>query len=149
MSEWERLTLANEENDAEKSELASTPEALHQKFHESADHLHEVRDMHTHVLVQAGMLPESHLADVNPSQRLDWMLKELHGMRDPDGLTIPLRGIASEDLELNIQKNDSETRVQIRIKEEGHEPFERILPLVGNDLEVRAHFANGQLRLRW
>ena len=105
--------------------------------------------MHTHVLVQAGMLPETHLADVHPSQRLDWILQELHGMRNPDGLTIPLMGVSSDDVEVNIQHTNSETNVKLTVREEGHQPFERVLPLLGENLDVKAHFVNGQLRLRW
>jgi len=150
MSEWKRLALTEEESGAEKQQhLSSPPQLLHQEFHQSADHLHEVRDMHTHVLVQAGMIPETNLADVNPSQRLDWVLQELHGMRNPDGLTIPMMGVSSEDVEINIMSTDSETNVKVTIREEGHEPFERVLPLTGENLDVQAHFVNGQLRLRW
>ena len=105
--------------------------------------------MHTHVLVQAGMLPETHLADVNPSHRLDWILQELHGMRDPDGLTIPLMGVSADDVEINIMSTESETSVKLTIREEGHQDLERVLPIVGENLEVRAHLVNGQLRLRW
>ena len=88
-------------------------------------------------------------ADVNPSQRLDWVLQELHGMRNPDGLTIPMMGVSAEDVEINIMSTDSETNVKVTIREEGHEPFERVLPLTGENLDVQAHFVNGQLRLRW
>ena len=150
MSEWKRLVLTEDkEEKTQEDNLSSAPQMLHQEFHEEAHHLHEVRAMHTHVLVQAGMLPETHLAEVEPSQRLDWILQELHGMRDPDGLTIPLRGVSSEDVEINVMSNDSETNVKLTIHEEGHQPFERVLPLKGEDLDVRAHFVNGQLRLRW
>ena len=150
MSEWKRLNLTEDKEGAEKvHHLSSTPELLHQDFHEEANHLHEVRNMHTHVLVQAGMLPETHLADVNPSQRLDWILQELHGMRDPDGLTIPLMGVSADDVEINIMSTESETSVKLTIREEGHQDLERVLPIVGENLEVRAHLVNGQLRLRW
>ena len=150
MSEWKRLALTEDkEEKTQEDDLSSAPQLLHQEFHEEAHHLHEVLAMHTHVLVQAGMLPETHLAEVDPSQRLDWILQELHGMRDPDGLTIPLKGVSSEDVEINIMSNDSETSVKLTIHEEGHQPFERVLPLMGEDLNVRAHFVNGQLRLRW
>ena len=82
MSEWKRLALTRDESDDEKEQdLSPTPQMLHDEFKQSAHHLHEVQSMHTHVLVQAGMLPETHLAEVNPSQRLDWILEELHGMR--------------------------------------------------------------------
>ena len=150
MSEWKRLALTEDkEAKPEEGDFSSAPQLLHQEFREEAHHLHEVRAMHTHVLVQAGMLPETHLAEVDPSQRLDWILQELHGMRDPDGLTIPLKGVSFEDVEVNIMSNDSETSIKLTIHEKGHQPFERVLPLMGEDLDVQAHFVNGQLRLRW
>ena len=150
MSEWKRLELAEDENeDTTSTDLSSVPQMLHQEFLREADHLHEVQAMHTHVLVQAGMLPESHLAEVEPSQRLDWILQELHGMRDPDGLTIPLKGVSSDDVEISIMDNDSETSVKVTVREQGHEPFERVLPLTGENLNVKAHFVDGHLRLRW
>ena len=150
MSEWKRLALTEEKKEERReNDLSLTPQSLHQDFHEQAHHLHEVQAMHTHVLVQAGMLPETHLADVDPSQRLEWILQELHGMRDPDGLTIPMRGVSAENVEINIMSNDSQTSVKLTIHEEGQQPFERVLPLTGEDLNVRAHFVNGQLRLRW
>ena len=150
MSEWKRLALTEDkEEKTHEEDLSSAPQLLHQEFHEEAHHLHEVRAMHTHVLVQAGMLPETHLAEVDPSQRLDWILQELHGMRDPDGLTIPMRGVSAEDVEINIMNTDSETNIKITIHESGHQPLERILPLKGENLDIQAHFVNGQLRLRW
>ena len=80
---------------------------------------------------------------------MDWVVQELHGMRDPDGLTIPMRGVSAEDVEINIMNTDSETNVKITIHESGHQPLERILPLKGENLDIQAHFVNGQLRLRW
>jgi hypothetical protein len=150
MSEWKRLELSEDKNeDMTSTDLTSVPQMLHQEFLQEAHHLHEVQAMHTYVLVQAGMLPESHLAEVEPSQRLDWILQELHGMRDPDGLTIPLKGVSSDDVEISIMDNDSETSVKVTVREQGHEPFERVLPLTGENLDVKAHFVDGHLRLRW
>ena len=150
MTEWKRLELTENENeDTTSTDLSSVPQMLHQEFLQEADHLHEVQAMHTHVLVQAGMLPESHLAEVEPSQRLEWILQELHGMRDLDGLTIPLKGVSSDDVEISIMDNDSETSVKVTVREQGHEPFERVLPLTGENLDIKAHFVDGYLRLRW
>jgi HSP20 family molecular chaperone IbpA len=70
-------------------------------------------------------------------------------MRNPDGLIIPLKGVSSDDVEINIQRTDSGTNVKLTVREEGHQPFERVLPLTGENLDVKAHFVNGQLRLRW
>ena len=150
MSEWKRVEFTEDEKgDTASTDLSSVPQMLHQEFLQEANHLHEVQAMHAHVLVQAGMLPESHLADVEPSQRLDWILQELHGMRDPDGLTIPLKGVSSDDVEISSMDNETETSVKVTVFEQGHEPFERVLPLMGENLDVKAHFVDGHLRLRW
>ena len=149
MSEWKRIELIEEEKGETLTDLSPAPHMLHQEFQQDASHLHEVQAMHTHVLVQAGMLPETHLADVEPSQRLDWILNELHGMRDPDGLTIPMKGVSSEDVEINVLNAENETSVKITIHEDGHDSLERVLPLTGENLDVKAHFVDGHLRLRW
>jgi cobalamin biosynthesis Co2+ chelatase CbiK len=70
-------------------------------------------------------------------------------MRDPDGLTIPLLGVSVDDVEIDIMNSDSETSIKITIQEQGHDSLERVLPLVGENLDVKAHFVKGQLRLRW
>ena len=74
MSEWKRIELIEEKKVETLTDLSPAPHTLHQEFQQDASHLHEVQAMHTHVLVQAGMLPETHLADVEPSQRLDLSL---------------------------------------------------------------------------
>ncbi|MEC7111986.1 MAG: hypothetical protein VXW72_00490, partial [Candidatus Thermoplasmatota archaeon] len=119
MSEWKRIELIEEEKVETLTDLSPAPHTLHQEFQQEASHLHEVQAMHTHVLVQAGMLPETHLADIEPSQRLDWILNELHGMRDPDGLTIPMKGVSSEDVEINVLNAENETSVKITVHEDG------------------------------
>ncbi len=70
-------------------------------------------------------------------------------MRDPDGLTIPMRGVSSEDVEINVLNTENETNIKITIHEDGHDSLERILPLTGENLDVKAHFVDGHLRLRW
>ena len=99
MSDWKPLDVSEEEvEEIGTSDFSSTPEQLHTEFQSSATHLHEVQSMHKHVLVQAGMIPETHIAEVEPTQRLEWVLQELHGMSNPDGLTIPILGVAPEQL---------------------------------------------------
>ena len=151
MSDWKPLDVSEDElEEIATSDFSSTPEQLHTEFQTSATHLHQVQSMHKHVLVQAGMIPETHIAEVEPTQRLEWVLQELHGMTNPDGLTIPLLGVAPEQLEVQIKEIGSETHVKITIQQEGNDPFERILPLKSEQAEtVRVHFVNGRLHLRW
>jgi hypothetical protein len=151
MSDWKPLDVSEEELEGiGKRDFSSTPEQLHTQFQTSATHLHEVQSMHKHVLVQAGMIPETHIAEVEPSQRLEWVLQELHGMSNPDGLTVPLLGVTPEELEVQIKEVGSETHVKISIQQDGKAPFERVLPLNGEQAEtLRVHFVNGRLHLRW
>ena len=57
--------------------LDASPSELHAAFEISGDHLAEVRDRHTMMLITSGELPESHMAEIAPERRLDWMVKEL------------------------------------------------------------------------
>ena len=105
MSDWKPLDVSEDELEGiDASDFSATPEQLHTEFQTSATHLHEVQSMHKHVLVQAGMIPETHIAEVEPTQRLEWVLEELHGMSNPDGLTVPLLGVAPEELEVQIKE---------------------------------------------
>ena len=151
MSDWKPLDVSEDElEEIATSDFSSTPEQLHTEFQTSATHLHQVQSMHKHVLVQAGMIPETHIAEVEPTQRLEWVLQELHGMSNPDGLTIPLLGVSPDQLEIQIKEIGLETHVKITIQQEGNDPFERILPLNSEQAEtVRVHFVNGRLHLRW
>ena len=151
MSDWKPLDVSEEEvEEIGTSDFSSTPQQLHTEFQTSATHLHEVQSMHKHVLVQAGMIPETHIAEVEPTQRLEWVLQELHGMSNPDGLTIPLLGVSPEQLGVQIQKLATETQVKITIQQEDNATFERILPLNSEQAEtLRVHFVNGRLHLRW
>ncbi|MDA8777598.1 hypothetical protein N9V58_01160 [Candidatus Poseidoniales archaeon] len=151
MSDWKPLDVSEDELEGtDTSDFSSTPEQLHSEFQTSATHLHEVQSMHKHVLVQAGMIPETHIAEVEPTQRLEWVLEELHGMSNPDGLTIPLLGVAPEQLEVQVKELGSETHVKISIQQEGSAPFERVLPLNSEQAEtLQVHFVNGRLHLRW
>ena len=151
MSDWKPLDVSEDNLEAiDTSDFSSTPERLHSEFQASATHLNEVQSMHKHVLVQAGMIPETHIAEVEPTQRLEWVLQELHGMRNPDGLTIPLLGVSTEQLEVQIKELGSETHVKISIQQGDGAPFERVLPLNSEQAEtLRVHFVNGRLHLRW
>ena len=151
MSDWKPLDVSEDNLEGiDTSDFSSTPERLHTEFQASATHLNEVQSMHKHVLVQAGMIPETHIAEVEPTQRLEWVLQELHGMRNPDGLTNPLLGVSPEQLEVQIKELGSETHVKISIQQEDGAPFERVLPLNSEQAEtLRVHFVNGRLHLRW
>ncbi len=75
----EQVSMSDEVEQGEPMPLDAAPEALHMAMAETATHLNEVRTAHLHHLVTAGMLPETHLASVEPERRLAWVMEELHG----------------------------------------------------------------------
>ena len=129
--------------------LNSSVEALHASFHDAADHLNEVQSMHPQVLISAGMLPESHLAETEPTRQLKWMVEALHGTINPDGLTIPLLGVTAEDVAVFTKKEGESTLLRLVISDGENEPLEREMPLPDSSEDIRAHYINGRLHLRW
>ena len=129
--------------------LNPSVEALHASFHDAADHLNEVQSMHTQVLISAGMLPESHLAETEPTRQLKWMVEALHGTINPDGLTIPLLGVTAEDVAVFTKKEGESTLLRLVISDGENEPLEREMPLPDSSEAIRAHYINGRLHLRW
>ena len=65
MEEWEEIEIQ-----AVSDGLDASPSELHAAFEISGDHLAEVRDRHTMMLVASGEIPESHIADIAPERRL-------------------------------------------------------------------------------
>jgi len=107
MTTWQRVDISdekvdfNEDNQQPGSDgLSATPELLHGDFSLDAHHLANVQSQHKQVLVTAGMIPEEHIANVEPSLKLEWMVNELNGRINPDGLTIPLLGVEQNQIEL-------------------------------------------------
>lgn len=157
MASWEPLHLETESDGQEPlqaeadslSGLAGEPSLLHEQFHDSARHLTEVQMNHQQVLAAAGMLPETNLAEREPERQLAWMIDQLHGTLNPDGLMIPLHGADVGDIQLSTLHDEHQSQLKITIKELGHADFERILPIPASTEEVTAHFINGRLHLRW
>ena len=87
MEEWEEVKIQTVSDG-----LDASPTELHAVFEVTVDHLNEVRDRHTMMLVTTGELPESHMAEIAPERRLNWLIEELNGQRHSNGLTIPLLG---------------------------------------------------------
>ena len=93
MEEWEAVDV-----EVVNSGLDATPSELHAAFEMSGDHLSEVRDRHTMMLVTSGELPESHIADIAPERRLNWIVEELNGKR---ALKRPINSIARRRLRIH------------------------------------------------
>jgi len=157
MSTWETVHLEtgitaedNEESIGVKAlGLDAEPQQLHAEFHIEANHLSEVQMNHQRVLVASGMIPESHLAEIEPERRLAWMVDQLHGTVNPDGLTIPLHGADESDIQISTLNDEAQRQLRIVVKEAGHDDLLRVLPIPAEAGEIRAHFINGRLHLRW
>ena len=157
MASWEPLDVSTEigpvlplqDKAANIEGLNPSVEALHASFHDAADHLNEVQSMHTQVLISAGMLRESHLAETEPERQLKWMVEALHGTVNPDGLTIPLLGVTAEDVAVFTKKEGENTLLRLVISDGENEPLEREMPLPDSSEDINAHYVNGRLHLRW
>ena len=156
MAEWTKADIGQEEEQSDSLKpdttgLLAQPQLMHSEFHNAAEHLHEVRAMHEQVLVTAGMLPETHVSETNPSMQLEWVIKELNARIDPDGLTIPLLGATFDDIEIQYRKEGELIEAKLTIHDGDNPPLERTLPLpdVESIENINANYSNGRLRLRW
>ena len=122
---------------------------LHEEFHNLNQHLAEVRELHTKHLVTAGMIPETHIAKTNPERTLDWLVAELNAVKNPDGLTIPMKGVKQQDLTVTETSDENQKFVQISISSETIGEFSRKIPLPEATSDWSVKFVDGNLRLRW
>ena len=139
MEEWEEVDI-----EVVNSGLDATPSELHAAFEISGDHLAEVRDRHTMMLVTSGEIPESHIADIAPERRLNWIVEEMNGKRHNHGLSIPLLGAELESIDLTKGELEGHSVLKLKIGD-----FERKLPLPTKVESVKASMENGILDVRW
>ena len=158
MTTWQRVDITNEEVDLNEDNqqtgsdgLSATPKLLHGDFNLDAHHLADVRSQHKQVLVTAGMIPEEHIANVEPSLKLEWMVNELNGRVNPDGLTIPLLGVEQSQIELYSRQIDNSIVLKLKITEDDGDTLERELtaPEGVSINNLTARLVNNQLNLRW
>ena len=124
--------------------LDATPTELHAAFELSGDHLNEVRDRHTMMLVTSGELPEEHMAKIAPERRLDWVVEELNGRRHANGLSIPMHGTDIGSINLTKGNIDGHSILKLNVGK-----FERKLPLPSEVESFEATIENGILQIRW
>ena len=120
MEDWEQVEI-----EVVTDGLDASPSELHAAFEISGDHLNEVRDRHTMMLVSSGEIPESHMAEIAPERRLNWIVDELNGKRHTNGLTIPLHGADSSSIDLAKGEIEGHSILKLRVGEN----FVRNLPL--------------------
>jgi hypothetical protein len=159
MASWENMGINTDSNDLEIDDIISpdtsglmiNPESLHNEFHATVQHLSEVEQRHRQVLVTAGMIPEEHIANIEPTMKLQWMVEELNGRINPDGLVIPLLGININELQIFTKDETSNLNVKLSIIKGESETFERVFNIPKDTIKnaVSAHFLNNRLHLRW
>ena len=140
MEEWEEVEIQ-----AVSDGLEASPSELHAAFEISGDHLAEVRDRHTMMLVTSGELPEKHIAKIAPERILNWMVEELNGVQRKDGLSIPLHGADSPSI--HISKGSIEGHSTLKLKVGNN--FVRKLPLPTDVKAIKASMKDGILDIRW
>lgn len=122
---------------------------LHEEFHSVNEHLSEVRDLHTKHLVTAGMIPETHIARTNPERALEWLVAELNAVKNPDGLTIPMKGVSEQELTVTETSEENQKFLEISISSDTIGEFSRKIPLPEASSDWSVKFVDGNLRLRW
>ena len=140
MEEWEHVEI-----EVVTDGLDASPSELHAAFEISGDHLNEVRDRHTMMLVSSGEIPESHLAEIAPERRLNWIVDELNGERHTNGLTIPLLGAEASSIDLAKGEIEGHSILKLRVGEN----FVRNLPLPADIDSIKATLKGGVLDLSW
>ena len=140
MEDWEQVEI-----EVVTDGLDASPSELHAAFEISGDHLNEVRDRHTMMLVSSGEIPESHMAEIAPERRLNWIVDELNGKRHTNGLTIPLHGADSSSIDLAKGEIEGHSILKLRVGES----FVRNLPLPADIDSIKATLKGGVLDLSW
>ena len=143
--------MTNEDNSSQGSskQLEHDVKLLHEQFHVNNQHLSEVRDLHTKHLVTTGMIPETHIAKTNPERALAWLVEELNATKNPDGLTIPMKGVAEHELQITESGDESQKFIDISINNPIIGEFQRKIPIPQDSSDWSANFVDGNLRLRW
>ena len=159
MTDWELVDIFDDKpeliveeiDNLDTSGLQSEVQNLHSNFWQEANHLKEVEERHLQVLVSSGMIPEDHIANTEPSRKLDWFVSELNGRVNPDGLSIPLKGLEIGDIEIHQMKNNDDVQVKLKLTEKDGQELERVfnVPNDSSGSNIRANFFNNRLYLRW
>ena len=142
MEEWQDVPI-EVENASEG--LDASPSEIHASFEISSDHLSEVRDRHKMMLVTAGELPESQIAEIAPERMLNWIVSELNGRTHKDGFTIPLHGAEASLVDLSRGEMDGHSILRLKVGTE----FTRNIPLPNGIEQIEARLNGGFLDLRW
>ena len=75
--------------------------------------------------------------------RFRCLLPSLHGEM------IPLHGAKEGDIEISTLQGEAHRQLRLIVKEAEHDDLLRVVPLPAEAGEIKAHFINGRLHLRW
>ena len=105
---WGYAMQPDEEGGPSEQEghLRQLPDAAHQAFAETASHLEEVRFNHQKLLVGAGLVPETHLANIDPERQVQWLAESFNGKVTESGFSLPLLGLGEEDVGLSVSSDN-------------------------------------------
>ena len=83
--------------------------------------------------------------------KLEWMVNELNGRINPDGLTIPLLGVEQDQVELYSRQIDNSIVLKLKLTEDDRHTLERELTAPeGVSIDnLTASLVNNRLNLRW
>ena len=157
MDEWSPLaieqstsTIKHQPEGQSFDGFAPDASLLQAQFETEESHLSEVRQLHAEVLVTAGMLPETSLAQSEPSRALSWIVESVNGRMNPDGLTIPLLGTTYDDVHLRFKTINDQTVVRLQVDDGDLPPLVKEIPLPQSaSTNLSAVFSEGRLHLRW
>ena len=133
-----------EETKYEPFGLEELPSFAHEAFNQQATHLHEVMDRHTAVLVEAGKLPETHLASIDPQRKLVWMIEELNGNITENAIKIPLHGAEPDNISWHVERQTNGSRFLLKVEEIFTREFDIPASIESEDVKL----IDGMLEIR-
>ena len=140
MEKWDEVDI-----EVSITGLDVNPEQLHAAFEISGDHLSEVRDRHKMVLVEAGSLPEEHMANIAPERRMKWIIDELNGSTHERGFSIPLLGADESEIKLFKGEVEGHSLLKLTVNSD----FERTIPIPSDISSIQARLEDRILKLDW
>jgi len=150
--EWDSVEISEGEVDSIDqvtvitTGLSSEPSLLHAEHLGNLSHLSEVQELHSRFLVSAGELPETHLAEVLPERRLEWMVEELGGVLREREFTIPLRGTTLGRVEVSKGELHGHPAIKLALFDID---WEQVVTLPEGAGEISAIWDSGHLQIGW
>ena len=140
------LSTAGDDPPSAYAGLASMPHLLHAQHLSSIPHLAEVQEMHSRFLVSAGEIPESHLAEILPERRLEWMVAELGGIVGERRISIPLRGTTLGRVKVSTGEINGHPAMKLNLLDID---WQQTVTLPDDTSELTAIWDSGELHIGW